>query len=116
MNIECLKHLFWWCCHARTFWNNFNIFITDLNIHFEICYKSISFGVTQYGNENKKFIFLLFHAKYFIFLNKCKNTIPNMDHFKRYLKIKLNIEKEISLSHDKLQSFYSTWGLFYTQL
>ena len=53
MNIDCLKHLFWGCCHAQTFWNNFNIFITDLNIHFEICYKSISFGITQYGNENK---------------------------------------------------------------
>ena len=116
MNVECLKHLFWGCCHVQTFWNNFNTYLSDLNINFETCFKNISFGVTGYGYENKKINFLLFHAKYFIFLNKCKNTIPNIDHFKRYLKIKLNIEKEISLTHDKLQSFYLTWGAFYTQL
>ena len=114
MNIECIKHLFWGCCHVQTFWNNFNIFISDLQ--FEISYKSISLGITGSRNNKNKFNFLLFHAKYFIFLNKCKHTIPNMDHFKRYLKVKLDIEKEISLSHDKLQLFDSTWGLFYAQL
>ena len=116
MNIEDLRHLFWGCCHVQTFWNNMKILLSNLNIHFEISYNSISFGVTGYGRENKMYNFILFHAKYFIFLNKCKHTIPNIGHLKRYLKIKLNIEKEISLSHDQLQLFESRWGLFYRQL
>jgi hypothetical protein len=116
MNLEDLRHLFWGCCHVQAFWNNITIFLSNLNIHFEINYKTISFGVSEYGKENKIYNFILFHAKYFIFLNKCKHTIPNIAHFKRYLQIKLNIEKEISLSHDQLQSFESRWGLFYRQL
>ena len=53
-------------------------------------------------------------AKYFIFKNKCKKTIPNLEAFKFYIKNRLTVEKEISLLKDKLKRVSTKLGNCFT--
>ena len=83
-----------------------------MNIYFN--YETISFGLVKgMPNPNtklKKYIILC--AKYFIFLNKCRNTTPSMKYFKTYLNKQIDIEKQIAQEKDKLESHNMKWSLF----
>ena len=74
--------------------------------------KTITFGVChQTNNKNldaKNFI--IFQAKYFIFLNEHHKTKPTVTHFKQFILSKIYIEKEIALSNDRLYLFDEKWN------
>ena len=55
----------------------------------------------------KNFIILL--GKYFIFKNKCLETIPSFIHFKSYLNQRLKIEKESYVIRDKIAKYERKW-------
>ena len=111
MHIESLKHLFWDCSYAQTFWNTLSNFLNHSNIHIRINFETISFGL-QCNNNIETHNFILFHAKYFIFINKCKKTIPMCEQFKTYLKSKIETEKQIALINDKLPTYEQKWRTF----
>ena len=116
MDIETVQHLFWECNKVQIFWNNFHKFINNTNIQMQITYKTISFGWCEETFEDKLKNFIIFYAKYYIFLNKCHKTIPSCDLFKHYLGKQIKIEKEIALMNDKLYTFELKWRQFIAYL
>ena len=113
MYIESLKHLFWEYNHIQIFWNRLDQFLKSCNIFINLNFQTISFGVSDYSfTDNNMYNFILFHAKYFIFINKCHKTIPSCENFKRYLLSKIEIEKQISLMNDQLQKYERKWRQF----
>ena len=48
-------------------------------------------------------------VKYFIFINKHTNCVPNWPAFKLYMKKRMRIEKEIVLMKIKLREFESNF-------
>ena len=110
MGIEDLKHLFWECNYVQIFWNDFNNFIQSINIATDINFKTISFGACDEDKDIKNFI--IFYAKYFIFVNKCRKTIPRCELFKTYITKRIQVEKEIALMNDKLNKFETKWRFF----
>ena len=109
--------MFWECNHTQIFWNNLVQFLRDCNIIINLNFKTISFGLNEYNSlDNDMYNFIIFHAKYFIFINKCLKTIPSCDNFKKYLKSKIEIEKEISLMNDQLQKYERKWRNFVVYL
>ena len=86
MYIESLKHLFWECNQVQIFWNSLDNFLKSCNIFINLNFQTISFGVSDYSyTDNNMYNFILFHAKYFIFINKCLKTYPSFENYKRYL-------------------------------
>ena len=48
--------------------------------------------------------YIILCAKYFIFLSKCRNTIPWINNFTNYLYKQIDIEKHIAQENDQLES------------
>ena len=61
-------------------------------------------------NKTKNYIIIL--AKYYIFRCKYATEIPNFNAFKMYLFRKINIEKHIAQSKDKLHIHNIKWEPF----
>jgi len=50
--------------------------------------------------------------KYFIFNMKCRPVYPTFDIFKKMLKLKLDIEKEIAFMNEKIDYHRLKWTNF----
>ena len=111
-NIETLEHLFWECTTVQTFWTNLKNRCNYLNINIKIDLTSICFG--EIGNTvlTKASNFILFCAKYYIFLSKCRKTIPTLIVFKKYLSTCIDIEKQIAFQQGKLEQHNNKWDTF----
>ena len=107
---------FWKCNHVQAFWNNLNNFLINTHIQIQANFQIVSFGFCQQSEEDKLKNYIIFYAKYFIFLSKCHKTIPKCDNFKSYLRKRIEIEKEIALMNDKLHIFEAKWRQFITYL
>ena len=116
MCTESIQHLFWECNHIQVFWNNLTNFLSNTNIQIQANFQTVSFGLCNQSEEDKLKNYIIFYAKYFIFLGKCHKAIPKCDFFKHYLKKQIEIEKEIALMNDKLHIFEAKWRLFITYL
>ena len=114
MNVETNKHLFWECIHTQHFWAELSGFLKTKNMNIDFNYETISFGLTKgMQNPNTKLKnYIILCAKYFIFVNKCRNTTPSLNYFKTYLNKQIDIEKQIAQEKDKLESHNMKWSLF----
>ena len=101
---------------CSNFWNELHRFLQNTNIGIEINYKVISFGICDKDENDSITNFVIFYAKYFIFLNKCRKTIPRCDLFKTYISKRIQTEKEIALMNDQLPKFENKWRLFSSYL
>ena len=84
MDIETIQHLFWECNQVQIFWNNFHNFIISTHMQMQLTFETISFGLCEDTEEVKLKNYILFYAKYYIFLNKCYKTIQSCELFKHY--------------------------------
>ena len=111
MEIETIAHLFWECIHVQEFWTSVSRFLQQCQRISDVNFKTIVFGLChKVSNKSIQVInFILFQAKYFIFLSTYRTTIPKLGHFQRYLSYRIRIEKEIALIHDKLDLFENKW-------
>ena len=107
MEIETIAHLFWECIHVQEFWTSVSRFLQQCQRISDVNFKTIAFWLChKVSNKSIQVInFILYQAKYLIFLSKYRTTIPTLDHFQRYLSNRIRIEKEIALIHDKLDLF-----------
>ena len=110
-HIETIEHLFWECKHIQTLWNQLTTFLEKTTIKRKLSLLNISFGVNTFKipeiNNTVNHIIIL--MKYFIFSFKYKKQIPTFNCFINYLKLKIQIEKEIALNNDKLHIFEQKW-------
>ena len=111
MEIETIAHLFWECTHVQEFWTSISRFLQHCQRISDVNFKTIVFGLChKFGNKGIQMInFILFQAKYYIFLSKHQKNIPTLGHFQHYLSYRIQIEKEIALIHDKLENFENKW-------
>ena len=111
METETIAPLFWECIHVQEFWTSISRFLQHCQRISVVNFKTIVFGLChKFGSKGIQVInFILFQAKYFIFLSKHRKTIPTLGHFQRYLSYRIQIEKEIALIYDKLDLFENEW-------
>ena len=61
----------------QRFWIKLKEFLKKHNIHIDVPFKSITFGLhKRKGPDIKINYFIMFNAKYFIFSNKYQKEIP----------------------------------------
>ena len=110
MYIDSLNHLFWECHLIQIFWRDLQIFLATKNINIDFNFEIISFGILDkvYLQCTKNFI--IFSAKYFIFINKCNKTTPDISNYKQYLYKQINVEKQIAMNRDKLPVHEQKWN------
>jgi hypothetical protein len=70
MSIETLDHLFWYCSYSQHFWNEFTHFLNSLNINIQLNLNMVTFGIIDNVRNQTAINYILFCAKYFIFVNK----------------------------------------------
>ena len=109
MYAESITHLFWECCVVQTFWTNLKNYLNNININISLNLKSVCFGSTERHILLKSNNFVIFCAKYFIFINKCRKTIPILINFKNYLSTRIKIEQQIAFQNDKLEQHNNKW-------
>jgi len=86
-------------------------FLEKQQIKVKLSLLNISFGVNTFNipeiNNTVNYIIIL--MKYFIFSMKYKKQTPTLNCFINYLKLKIQIEKEIALNNDTLHIFEQKW-------
>lgn len=71
---------------------------------------SISLFDKMFGIQDDKFISYLFLcSKYYLYLCKFQNKIPNFSHFVNFLKINRETEYFIAKRRDKLSIHFKKW-------
>ena len=113
MEIETVNHLFWTCINAQTFWlHNKNEYFNNRNININLDLLKITFGLQTQCRYTSVIHFVILSAKYYIYINKCRKTIPHLEGFKMYLSKCIEIDKQIAFKNDTLQQHYEKWSLF----
>ena len=114
MKIETLSHLFWECIDIQEFWTSLRNFLKQTHMNLNITLNTVSFGVCHQINNKtlQAKNFIIFQAKYFIFLSKHHKKNPNFNQFRPFISSKIYIEKEIALSKDELHLFEEKWSTF----
>ena len=109
MNIETVKHLFWECVFTQHFWNELANVLNAQNLNISITFRTMTFGVIKSNYKQYMINHVILSAKYFIYICKLQKTLPIIYHFKRYLKNEIELEKQIALNHNKIESHNLKW-------
>ena len=111
-NEETITHLLWYCPRVQHFWNDFVellksncMHIHNLNLSEEL----IIFGVKKNIKTDKIFDFLLIIAKFYIYCCKWKETVPNIEVFKRVMYNKYLVEKYRYSVTNRYAIFLKLW-------
>ena len=107
-DIETIVHLFWECPVIQHLWSNLKSFLQSKGITIELNLSTVLLGVntkTNYSSNN----FLILLMKYFIYCSKYRKVIPNFQLFKSYLNARINVEREIAISKNKLNIHLQKW-------
>ena len=111
MHEETIIHLFWECSLSRDFWNKIECFLIGRGFDISLNYKLISHCTPDLNKKESQIVsFILILAKYFIFSNKYKKSIPNFNIFKLFLERREHLEKIIALKKDKLAIHNEKWS------
>ena len=103
-----LNHLF---CHLKqTFWRDLQIFLATKNVNIDFNFEMVSFGKLDKVYLQCNTNFIIFSAKYFIFINKCNKTTPDISNYKQYLYKQINVEKQIAINKYKLPIHEQKWN------
>ena len=111
MHEETIIHLFWECSISRDFWNSIECFLNEKGFNVTLSYRLISLCTPDLNNKDSKLVsYIIILAKYFIFSNKYKKSIPNFNWFKLFLQKREQIEKIIAMKKDKLTTHNAKWA------
>ena len=110
--VETVKHLFWSCIKTKCFWSEISQFLRSKNVDITLDLKIITFGKQEKCQNRIVLNFIILSAKYYIYINKCKKSIPNLEGYKTFLFKCIDIEKQIALKYDKLQQHCEKWRVF----
>ena len=114
-NIETIEHLFWVFATVPNLWNQLVNFIRTKVTSFTLKKHIVIFGILPHTIQNSWLNYLFILMQYFIFNMKCRGIRPLYSTFKHVLKIKLEIDKEIALANDTLNSNNLKWINFFNE-
>ena len=103
---ESIIHFFCKCEAVKPLWDDLiNIIRDKHDTGFSISYFDMIFGI-----QDDRFITYLFLClKYFLYLCKFQNKIPNFAHFINFVKSNRETEYFIAKRRDKLSNHYKKW-------
>ena len=106
MTLLCLVFFFCECEVAKSLWKDLiNIIKSKEDIDF-----SVSAFEKVFGIQDDKFLTYLFVClKYYLYISKFQNKIPNFAHFLNFLKQNRETEYFIAKRHDKLTIHFKKW-------
>ena len=102
MCIDSNYHMFWECHIVQKLWTEIRNKFIEPSLgqltNFKLSYEIISFCNYEENSlsQNKTINFLILVTKYFIFRCKCRDEIPETNHFNNYFKNRLKVEEAIS--------------------
>ena len=106
-------HLFWECTIVKSFWDELTEnFISKLP-HAQTLRLSdelIIFGTKENVYTDIPMDLLILTAKYFIYINKMSDSIPNVDTFLKLFKERYKLELYYSHTNNKSQQFMANWA------
>jgi len=70
----------------------------------------VCIGTDQCKNHNSTINFVLLLMKYYIYTTKLSEKITSLLCFRNYLNKRINIEKQIALTKNKLEIFNNIWS------
>ena len=109
---ETLCHLLFTCNHVQRFWNDLRDFLIikcPCIINLAFTEELVLFGCKPNMYTDMIFDLILLNAKYFIFVNKCKDSIPTLNGFKHILKNIYQIEKGSCTNPKQFDQFKRNW-------
>ena len=96
----------------KLFWLNIkDEYFNNRNININLDLLKITFGLQTQCRYTSVINFVILSAKYYIYINKCRKTIPHLEGFKMYLSKCIEIDKQIAFKNDTLQQHYEKWSL-----
>ena len=113
---ETIEHLFCDCKNVATFWLSFNSWWKDLHDSVIILGKlDIIFGIISDNQDEmlNALNYCILFAKNYIYKCKLDATVLDFDDFKKRLKSRILIEKQIAEMNCKLLLFYGRWNFLY---
>ena len=117
--VDSIEHHLFLCVRLQHFWDELFTWLASI---FSV---RIDFGVTDiiFGlkNENEDitihvFNYCILYAKYYIYSSKVNEKRVCLSDYKSGIKIRLEIEKYIATSQNKLKDYNSTWNLILMNL
>ena len=109
---ETNAHLFWEFWYILDLWSKIQGILTNNNIEIQLSYFTISFGVIFRKNKKSSiFNFIVLLVKYYIFVSKYKQQIPNINGFINLLQQTREFEEYIAFSKNKLDVHRKKWQL-----
>ena len=70
----------------------------------------VCIGTDQCRNHNSTINYALLLLKFYIYTKKLCEMIPVFCVFRNYLHKRINLEKQIALTKNKLEIFYNMWS------
>ena len=108
-NVETIRHLFFDCDITKTFLQQCINRICDLGHHID--FNDLRFYEFLFIQRKRlrcfKTFFFFLHIKYFIWINRCRNTLPTLEVFMSYLKKELALLAECTNVYTDLQFIHN---------
>ena len=105
--IETIEHIFWECPITQRLWSQLVNFLNNRGIMITINIMYVWIGTDQCRNHNSTINFVLLLMKYVIYTTTLNEMIPVFCVFRNYLHKRINLEKRIALTNNKLEKFYN---------
>lgn len=108
---ETLVHLFWECEMVQSFWNNIKNWINTKCFNIDTNWSKIDIilgsKTIQTALNN-----IILTAKYHIYQSKMRESAPNLNYFKKQIKILINTERYQAQKSLSLNKFHLLWNDF----
>ena len=108
--IETIEHIFWECPITQRLWSQLVNFLNNRGITITLNIMDVCIGTDQCRNHSSTINFVLLLMKYVINTTTLNEMIPVFCVFRNYLHKRINLEKRIALTNNKLEIFYNMWS------
>jgi len=112
-NVDTLEHFFYYCKTSKTFWQQIeNWFKMILKVHIPLKITDIMFGIPYKKSQDVTLCvlnFIVIHGKWFMYCCKKESQTVSISKFLCYIKYRLKIEHQVSISKGTERTFQMTY-------
>ena len=105
--------IFWECPITQHLWSQLVNFLNNRGILISLNIMDVCIGTDQCRNHNSTINYALLLLKFYIYTTKLCEMIPVFCVFRNYLHKRINLEKQIALTKNKLEIFYNMWSFIF---
>lgn len=109
---ETLIHIFYECRYVTSFWENFQLWINDtLHLDLKFTVTEVIFGFFSQNNDIVNLCIIL--AKFHIYKQKLKNSIPCFEGMKKEMFYYKKFEEYLCKIKFQYGKFLQEWGMLH---